>query len=307
VVRIRIPGGEVERLHLSRELPFDAAHLSEPRAIAFPTAGGATAHATFYPPANPEFEGPAGDRPPLIVQSHGGPTGRSVTSLNLAKQFFTSRGIGVVDVNYRGSTGYGRAYRDALRGLWGIADVEDCVAAARHLVDSGEADGARLVIRGGSAGGYTTLQALTTTDAFAAGSSHFGVADLQAIAKHTHKLESRYLDSLIGPYPEAVDVYRERSALHHADRLRTPLILFQGADDRVVPPEQAEVMRAALDRRGIPHALLVFEGEGHGFRMAATIRRVAEAELAFLGRVLGFVPADDLGPLDIQHAAGLGL
>jgi dipeptidyl aminopeptidase/acylaminoacyl peptidase len=307
VVRIRVPDGEVERLHVSRELPFDAAYVSEPQAIEFPTAGGGTAHALFYPPTNPEFRGPETERPPVIVVSHGGPTGRTTSALHLVKQFFTSRGIGVVDVNYRGSTGYGQAYRNALRGLWGIADVEDCVAAARHLVATGEADGDRLVVRGGSAGGYTTLQALTTTDVFAAGSSHFGVADCEALAQDTHKLESRYLDSLIGPWPEAADVYRERSPLHHADRLSTPLILFQGLEDRVVPPEQAEVMRAALDRQGIPHALLAFEGEGHGFRSASTIRRVAEAELAFLGRVLGFAPADDLPPLEIEHAPRLGL
>jgi dipeptidyl aminopeptidase/acylaminoacyl peptidase len=235
-----------------------------------------------------------------VVLSHGGPTGAARPQLNLALQYWTSRGFAVVDVNYRGSTGYGRAYREALDGQWGIADVEDCRAAARTLAELGLVDGDRLVIRGGSAGGFTTLRVLTTGEDFAAGTSLYGVTDLEALARDTHKFESRYLDRLIGPYPDARDVYVERSPIHHVDRLRTPLLILQGLEDEIVPPAQAEAMVAALRANMVPFAYVGFEGEQHGFRQATSIRRAVEAELYFYGRVLGFEPADDLTPVPIE-------
>ncbi len=305
LVRISLPSGEDEVLRRSREPAVEAGYLSEPEAVEFPTEGGLTAHGLYYPPHNQDFDGPGDDKPPLVVMSHGGPTSATSSVLNLAVQFFTSRGLAVVDVNYGGSTGYGREYRQRLRGQWGVVDVDDCVNAARHLAQQGVVDGDRLVIRGGSAGGYTTLAALTFRDAFAAGASHYGVADVEALAKETHKFESRYLDGLIGPYPAARDVYVERSPIHHTDRLQRPMILFQGLEDEVVPPEQAEMMAAALRAKGIPFAYLAFEGEQHGFRRAETIKRVAEAELWFYGRVLGFTPADDIDPVPVENEGAL--
>ncbi len=301
----RRPGGgahvaDVTVVRSSRPNPVDHGYLSTPRPVTFPTTGGQAAHALFYPPANEDCEGPPGERPPLVVTSHGGPTSAASTSLELRTQFWTSRGIAVVDVDYRGSSGYGRAYRRQLDGQWGVADVDDCVAAARHLADAGEVDGRRMVIRGSSASGLTTLLALTK-GVFAAGASLYGVADLAALATDTHKFESRYLDGLVGPWPEAADVYRRRSPIHLADQLSAPLIIFQGLDDKVVPPAQAEVLVAALRRAGIPFAYLTFEGEAHGFRKAATIRRVVEAELSFYAQVLGFTPADDLEPVEIER------
>ncbi len=234
--------------------------------------------------------------------SHGGPTGAASPAYSATVQFWTTRGFAVVDVNYRGSTGYGRAYRRLLDGQWGVADVEDCVAAARTLVERGEVDGERLAIRGGSAGGYTTLCALTFHDLFAAGASYYGIADAELLAAETHKFESRYTDGLIAPYPEGREVYIERSPIHHLERLSCPVILFQGLDDRVVPPSQAETMVAALKERGLPHAYLAFEGEGHGFRKAETIARALEAELSFYGQVFGFTPA---GPIETVKVEGL--
>jgi dipeptidyl aminopeptidase/acylaminoacyl peptidase len=215
-------------------------------------------------------------------------------------QFWTSRGISVVDVNYRGSSGYGRAYRDALQGTWGLYDAEDCIAAARHLADRGLVDSDRMAIRGGSAGGYTTLVALAFHDVFAAGASYYGVADLTALAEETHKFESRYLDGLIAPYPEGKAVYDERSAIKHVDGLSAPLILLQGLEDKVVPPEQARMMADALRQNGVPFALLEFEGEQHGFRKAENAIRSLEAELYFYGRILGFEPADEIEPVSIE-------
>jgi dipeptidyl aminopeptidase/acylaminoacyl peptidase len=268
--------------------------------ISFEGGDGADSHAFFYPPANDDYEAPEGSLPPLIVLSHGGPTSAIAAVYDAGKQFFTSRGFGVVDVNYGGSSGYGRAYRNRLWDQWGILDVADCVAAARHLVAEGLADPSRLVIRGGSAGGYTTLAALATTDVFAAGSSHYGVSDLAGLASDTHKFESRYLDRLIGAWPEDAAVYAARSPLAHADQIRCPVIFFQGLDDAIVPPSQAEQMVAALSERGVPVAYLAFEGESHGFRRAETIEAVAGAELAFLGAVLGFT-ADGATELVIEH------
>ena len=305
VVAISVDG-DVRVLRESQPALVDSAYLSVPEPIEFPTTGERTAHALYYRAHNPDHEGPDDERPPLIVLSHGGPTSATSSALSLGIQYWTTRGVAVVDVNYGGSTGYGREYRERLRGAWGIVDVDDCVAAATWLADEGEVDGARMVIRGGSAGGYTTLAALAfRSDVFAAGSSHYGVADAEALARDTHKFESRYLDGLIGPYPEAADVYRERSPIHHTDRLSCPLILFQGLEDKVVPPEQSEMMAEALADKGIPHAYLAFEGEQHGFRQAETILAVARAELYFLGRVLGFSPADELPPIKIVHDEAL--
>ena len=271
----------------------DPAYISRPEPIAFPTSGGRTARALFYAPVNADFEGPPDERPPLVVLSHGGPTSSTSTALDLAKQYLTSRGIAVVDVDYGGSTGYGRAYRQVLNGAWGKVDVEDCVAAALFLVERGDVDRERLTIKGGSAGGFTTLAALAFTDTFRAGISLFGVGDLRALAEHTHKFESRYMDRLVGPLPEAATLYRERSPVYAFDRIRCPVLVLQGLDDRVVLPEQAEQIVAALAENGIPYAYLAFEGEGHGFRGAPAIRRSLEAQLSFLGQVFGFEPADD--------------
>ncbi|HEX6780413.1 MAG TPA: S9 family peptidase [Solirubrobacterales bacterium] len=291
--------GATEIVRTSSETPVDPAYLSRPRPVEFPTGEGAVAHGFYYPPANPGFEAPEGEAPPLIVESHGGPTSHATPALSREFLYWTSRGIGVVDVNYRGSSGYGRAYRNELRGTWGVVDTEDCVAAALYLAEQGEADGERLAIHGGSAGGYATLCALTFHDAFAAGASYFGVADAEALARDTHKFESRYLDRLIGPYPERADLYRERSPINHAERLRSPVILFQGLEDEVVPPNQAETMVAALARNGVPHAYLPFEGEQHGFRKAETNIRCLEAELYFYGRIMSFSPAGKPEPVEI--------
>jgi dipeptidyl aminopeptidase/acylaminoacyl peptidase len=304
VVDVDLASGGLRILHRPAELPVDRAYLSVPQPISFPSTDAHTAHALYYPPTNPDVRAPDGELPPLIVLSHGGPTSNATATLDLEHQFFTSRGFAIVDVDYGGSTGYGRAYRERLDGTWGIVDVADCAAAATWLADRGLADPARLIIRGGSAGGYTTLQALCTTRVFAAGASHYGVGDLEALARDTHKFESRYLDRMVGPYPDRVDVYRERSPIHHTDRLSCPLILFQGLDDRVVPPAQAEAMARALDERGIPHAYLAFEGEGHGFRRAQTMRRVMEAELSFYAQLFGFEPADPVDRLPIAHLEG---
>jgi dipeptidyl aminopeptidase/acylaminoacyl peptidase len=286
----------------SLSVDLDERYLSRPQTITFPTTGKAVAHAFFYPPTNTDFAAPAGELPPLVVWSHGGPTGSTSPGFTLDRQFWTSRGFALVDVNYRGSTGYGRAYRNALRGQWGLIDTDDCIAAARYLADQGLVDGQRMAIRGGSAGGYTTLCALTFHDEFATGASYFGVADLGALAAETHKLESRYMDSMVGPYPEAADLYRERSPVHHTEKLSRPMVILQGLDDEVVLPNQAEMMIEALDRKGIPYAYLAFEGEGHGFRKAENIERSAEAELFFYGWVFGFVPAGDIPPVEIHNS-----
>jgi dipeptidyl aminopeptidase/acylaminoacyl peptidase len=291
--------GETEVVRSASEDPVDPAYVSLPRPIEFPTGEGEVAYGFFYPPANPQFSAPEGELPPLIVESHGGPTSHATPVLSREFLYWTSRGIGVVDVNYRGSSGYGREYRNKLRGTWGVVDTEDCVNAARHLAEESEADGERLAIRGGSAGGYATLCALTFHDAFAAGASYYGVADAEALAGDTHKFESRYLDRLIGPYPQEAELYRERSPIHHVERLRSPVILFQGLEDKVVPPNQAETMVAALERNGVPHAYLAFEGEQHGFRKAETNIRCLEAELYFYGRIMGFDPAGEPEPVEI--------
>ncbi len=304
VVRFDTASATREILRRSLGDAPDARYISRPRSIAFPTEGGdATAYAIYYPPANADFIGPSGEKPPLIVESHGGPTSMTLAQLSLDIQYWTSRGFGVVDVNYGGSSGFGRAYRERLKGRWGIVDTEDCISAARYLVEQGEADGRRLAIRGGSAGGYTTLCALVFHDDFAAGASYFGVADCETLATDTHKFESRYLDGLIGPYPQAKDVYYARSPIHFAERLSCPVILFQGLEDRVVPPSQAERMVEVLRTKRLPVAYLAFEGEQHGFRKAETIQRTLEAELYFYSRVFRFPLAEDIEPVDIENLA----
>ena len=290
-----------QELRKSSDLDIDPDYISAAQPVEFPTEDGKTAHAFYYPPKNLDFQGPAGEKPPLLVKSHGGPTGAASSALGLATQFWTSRGIGVLDVNYGGSTGYGREYRERLNGKWGIVDVDDCCNAALHLVSQGEADGDRLAIDGGSAGGYTTLAALTFKEVFKAGASLYGVSDLEALAKKTHKFESRYLDGLVGPYPENQDLYKQRSPINHTDRLSCPLILFQGLEDQIVPPSQAEMMFDAVRAQGLPTAYIAFEGEQHGFRRAENIKRVLEAELYFYSRVFGFELADSVEPVNIEN------
>jgi len=288
IVVLDVRDGSSRVIKSSTTLSFDDNDLSAPEPIEYPTGNGRTAHALYYPPRNRQYTGLAGEKPPLVVMSHGGPTSAATSSLRLSHQFWTSRGFAVVDVNYGGSSGYGREYRERLKGAWGIVDVEDCIEAARYLSARGDVDAKRMAIRGGSAGGYTTLCALVFHNVFAAGASHYGVGDLAALALDTHKFESRYLDKLVGPYPAAADVYRQRSPIHFADRISCPVILFQGLDDKVVPPSQAETFVAALQAKGLPCEYVSFAGEGHGFRKAETIRRVADAELQFYARVFGF-------------------
>jgi dipeptidyl aminopeptidase/acylaminoacyl peptidase len=292
VARVDLATGAVETVRASSSIKVDAAFFSTPVAIEFPTAGGLTSHAFYYSPRNATFTAQSNERPPLIVVSHGGPTAATHARLNLAVQYWTSRGFAVVDVNYGGSSGYGRAYRQRLHRQWGIVDVADCVNAARYLVAHGKADGNRLIIRGRSAGGYTTLAALTfEPGAFQAGASYYGVADLELLTRDTHKFESRYLDSLIGSYPAERETYRARSPIHFIDRLSCPLVIFQGLEDKVVPPNQSQIMADAVRAKGLPVALLTFESEQHGFRKAETIIRCLEAELFFYGAVFGFTPA----------------
>jgi dipeptidyl aminopeptidase/acylaminoacyl peptidase len=340
VVRLRIPAGttavagEPEVLRPPRDLGLDPAWFSVPEPISFPTSGGRTAHALFYPPTNPDAtaapapavaappdadpgadagadlgasaaggEAPVAEKPPLIVLIHGGPTAAARPMLQVGTQYWTSRGFAVVDVNYGGSTGYGRAYRDQLKGEWGVVDLDDCEAAARWLADQGRVDPDRLCIRGGSAGGYTVLAVLAFRDTFAAGASHYGVADLEALATETHKFESRYLDGLIGPYPARRDVYVARSPIHHVDGFDRPLAVFQGLEDEVVPPNQAEMIVEALRSRGVPVAYVPFEGEQHGFRQAANIRRALDGELSFYAQVFGFTlpEAEGIEPVAVEN------
>ena len=290
VVRVNVATGRVEALRREiDELP-DSAYLPTPRSEELPGLSGGHVHAHVYPPSNPKARAPEGQPPPYVVFVHGGPTAHAANTLDLSKAFFTSRGIGVIDVNYGGSTGYGRAYRERLRRQWGVVDVDDCVAAALALVERGEADGRRLAIRGGSAGGWTTLAALTRTDVFHAGTSYYGVSELMGFAEETHDFESRYLEGLVGPLPYDQDVYTQRAPLNHAEDLTCPVLLLQGLDDPIVLPSQSERFAAALARRGIPYAYLAFAGEAHGFRRAETEVTCLQAELSFYGQVFGFDP-----------------
>jgi dipeptidyl aminopeptidase/acylaminoacyl peptidase len=304
VARTNLLTGGTEMLRSSSTLSLERRHTSNPEAIEFPTEGGLTAHAFYYPPCNVEFTALPSDRPPLIVISHGGPTTQTKAVLDLQVQYWTSRGFAVVDVNYGGSSGYGREYRERLNWAWGIVDVDDNINAAKYLVEQGKADPDRLIIRGGSAGGYTTLAALAFhPEVFGAGASYYGVSDVEALAKDTHKFESRYLDTMIGPYPAAKDLYHERSPIHFIDRLSCALILFQGLEDKVVPPDQSEKMADAVRAKGLPVAYMAFEGEQHGFRRAETIIRCLEAELSFYGAVFHFTPAGPLAPMTIDNLA----
>jgi dipeptidyl aminopeptidase/acylaminoacyl peptidase len=303
LARIDLYNGQHEVLARSiTELP-DAGYLSVPESITYPTSGQRIAHAFFYPPKNADFSPAPGSKPPLMVISHGGPTGMASNTLKLATQFWTSRGFAVLDVNYGGSSGFGRAYRDALKGQWGVIDVDDCVAGARHLAARGLVDADRMVIRGGSAGGLTTLCALTFHDVFKAGASYYGVSDLKGLDADSHKFESHYNEYLIAPKDRADAVYAERSPINHTDKLRRPMIFFQGLDDKVVPPPQSEVMVEALRARGVPVAYLTLEGEGHGFRKADSIARTLEAELVFYLRVFGIPVPSELPEVEIENLA----
>jgi len=291
--------GECHEFYISKQHGIDSGFISIPEHLAFPSEGGRISYTYYYPPANASFKASADEKPPLIVLSHGGPTSAARPHFQSEIQFWTSRGFAVADVNYGGSTGYGRAYRDLLKGEWGIVDVEDCVNAALFLAKEGKVDRERLLIRGGSAGGYVTLCALTFHDVFAAGASYYGVADAAVLAQHTHKFEERYLDSLIGPYPEEEGLYRERSPIHHTDRLSSPVILLQGLEDEIVHPEQSEILAKALHEKGLPYVYLTFEGEQHGFRRAETIQKSLEAELYFYARILGFELPAGVSPIEI--------
>lgn len=301
IVQLDLTTMQMEVLRRATDLEIDECYISVPQAVEFPTEDGLTAHGFYYPPHNCDFDAPAGSRPPLLVKSHGGPTSAASTTFALGIQYWTSRGIAVLDVNYGGSTGYGRAYRRRLNDRWGIVDVDDCVNGARYLIERGLADERACAIDGGSAGGYTTLCALTFRDLFKAGASHFGVSDLAALATETHKFESRYLDRLIGPYPERADLYRERSPIHFTERLSCPVIFFQGLEDKIVLPNQAEMMVEALREKGLPVAYVPFEGEQHGFRRAENIKRALDGELYFYSRIFGFELAEPVEPVKIEN------
>jgi dipeptidyl aminopeptidase/acylaminoacyl peptidase len=301
IVKYDVNSGEFETLRRSNDLEIFPRYFSVPRAIEFPTEGGLTAHGFFYPPQNPDYRAPDNEKPPLIVKSHGGPTAAASTALSLSAQYWTSRGFAVLDVNYGGSTGYGRQYRERLNKKWGIVDVDDCANGARYLANRGEVDGNRLVITGGSAGGYTTLCALTFRNTFKAGASHFGVSDAEALARDTHKYESQYLTGLLGPYPERKDIYYERSPINFPERLSCPVIFFQGLEDKVVPPDQAEKMVEAMRAKNIPVAYVAFAGEQHGFRQAENIKRALDGELYFYSKIFGFELSEPVEPVKIEN------
>ncbi len=301
IVRLDLHKMEFQTLRLASDLTVDKGYISIPEAIEFPTENEKTSHAFFYTPQNRDYQPPDGEKPPLLVKIHGGPTAATSTALAWEIQYWTSRGFAILDVNYGGSSGYGRAYRQRLEGQWGIVDVDDCAHGARYLAEQGRVDGERLAIRGSSAGGYTTLCALTFRNIFRAGASYYGISDLEALAKETHKFEARYLDRLVGPYPERQDVYRQRSPIHFTDLLSCPLILFQGLEDEVVPPNQAEMMVAALQAKGLTVAYVPFEGEQHGFRRAETIKRALDSELYFYSKVFGFELAEAVEPIEIHN------
>lgn len=301
IIQFDLTTHEVITLRQSVDFTIDDSYVSVPTPIEYPTKDGHTGHAFFYPPYNQNFQASDTERPPLMVKSHGGPTGASSTAFNLMIQYWTSRGIAVLDVNYGGSTGFGRAYRERLNGQWGIVDVDDCVSAVQHLIERGKADVSRVTITGGSAGGFTTLCALTFRDCFTAGSSYYGVSDLEALVRDTHKFESRYLDRLIGPYPKAKDQYDQRSPIHFTNRLSCPLILFQGLEDKVVPPNQAERMFEAVKAKGLPVAYIAFEGEQHGFRRAENMKQVLDNELYFYSKIFSFTPADSVPAIRIEN------
>jgi dipeptidyl aminopeptidase/acylaminoacyl peptidase len=303
IVELDLDGGASRVVRPSTSTVFEPEDISTSGLVEFPTTAGRTAFGLYYAPHNRRFRGPEGQAPPLIVTSHGGPTAEASTAFNVAFQLFTSRGFAVLDVDYGGSTGYGRAYRKRLEGEWGIVDVDDCINGARWLVDQGLANGEQLAIRGGSASGYTTLCAVTFHRTFKAGTSYFGIGDLETFDVQTHKFESRYTGSLVGPYPERKDLYHDRSPLNFTERISCPVLILQGAEDRIVPPAQAEQIVDALWEKHLPHAYLLFPGEDHGFRAAANIIRSFEAELSFYGQVFGFDPADPIEPIEVKFLA----
>jgi dipeptidyl aminopeptidase/acylaminoacyl peptidase len=301
VIAVDLESGNVEVQRRSAERAVDPTYVSVPQAIEFPTEGGVTAHGFFYPPVNPEYAAPAGELPPLIVYVHGGPTSAVSNALDISDQFWTTRGFAYLVVNYGGSTGFGREYRQRLNGQWGVVDVNDSVNGARYLIERHLVDGNRVAITGGSAGGYTVLRALTSTEFFKAGASHFGISDLEVFHSDTHKFEAMYDQSLLGRWPEDRHIYRERSAIHSVDRITAPVILFQGLEDKIVPPNQAELIVAALRKKGLPVAYIPFEGEQHGFRIAKNIKRSLEGELYFYSKVFGFPLADPIEPVPIEN------
>jgi dipeptidyl aminopeptidase/acylaminoacyl peptidase len=301
VLTIDLDTGRQEVVKVSNPAHIDSANLGLPKAIEFPTEGGLTAHALYYPPKNQNFVGPSDEKPPLMVRCHGGPTGSAGPTYTFEYHYWTSRGFAIVDVNYGGSSGYGRAYRTRLNGNWGVVDVDDCINAARYLVAQGLADADRVSITGGSAGGFTVLLSLTKRDFYNAGASHFGIGDLELFIKETHKFESRYVETLVGPYPERADLYRDRSAVYFSDNLKCPVILFQGLEDEIVPPSQAEEFVAVCKKKKLPYAYVAFEGEQHGFRQEKNIRRSIEGELNFLSRIFGFTVADKIEPVQIEN------
>jgi dipeptidyl aminopeptidase/acylaminoacyl peptidase len=300
VIELDPATGSWTSLRRSMTHNFDPADISVSRPVAFPTTGGRTAYGLLYLPASRTATGPDGELPPLIVTSHGGPTAAAFAALTVSVQLFTSRGFAVLDVDYGGSTGYGKEYRERLEGQWGVVDLDDCVNGARWLVEQGLVDGERLAIRGGSASGYTTLCAMTFSDAFKAGTSYFGIGDLETFRKETHKFESRYDMTLIGHWPESKQLYHDRSPINFVDRISCPVLILQGAEDRVVPPAQAEEIVDALWEKRLPHAYLLFPGEDHGFRAAENIIRSFEAELSFYGQIFGFTPADPIEPVKVE-------
>ncbi|MGB0909904.1 MAG: prolyl oligopeptidase family serine peptidase [Nitrospirales bacterium] len=302
IIQVDLTTHQCQVIHRSLNLHIPSEYLSIPKVLEYPTDGEQQAHAFFYPPQNADFCSPSDERPPLIVKSHGGPTGACGQSFNLMIQYWTSRGFAVLDVNYGGSTGYGRSYRERLNGQWGIVDVTDCINGVQHLIKQGEIDAKRVAITGGSAGGFTTLCALTFHNVFTAGASYYGVSDLEALAQDTHKFESCYLHRLVGAYPENQRIYYQRSPIHFVNQLSCPIIIFQGLEDKVVPPSQAERMVAAVKENNLPVAYLAFEGEQHGFRKAKTIKCVLDAQLYFYSQIYSFTPADTVNPVPIINA-----
>lgn len=301
LVEFDLRSGDFQVLRKSNEMKIDDSYISVPQSIHYPTADGSPVQAFFYQPHNKEYRPPESEQPPLVVMIHGGPTAAANNGLKLKIQYWTSRGFAVLNVNYRGSTGFGRAYRRLLDGQWGGAEVEDCIYGSKYLVEKKLVDENRLVITGGSAGGFTVLAALTFHDVFKAGASYYGISDLEVLAQDTHKFESRYLDRIVAPYPAKREVYLERSPIYYTNQLSSPVIFFQGLEDKVVPPEQSEKMVAALRKKKIPVAYVTFENEGHGFRRSENIKRALDAELYFYSRIFGFEIADDIEPVNIEN------